>query len=498
MTPESPTLTVPDTEAALIGAMMIDNRIVDLASDRLLPDHFSNAIYRRVYKTILHLRSHDEVANPITLRGYFPAGSVHDDQGHDVDVGRILVNLTSSGAALVGASSFADQIIEFAVRRQMRAALLAGVEDLEAVARPFASDAKPPTPLAIAGDTSAALMGAVEARNPNKLVGMGTLLGRVRARYNRAAAGESIGASCRTIAELNEILGPAAPEQMTVIGGRSGMGKTILACSAAWGYAVNDHPTLLISLEMSDDTLAMRMAADLTFGMDDPVPYRDMVRNQTNESQLLTVDEAARRIAEYPLTTVCPGRVTIEQIAGIVGREHARLARLNRKLEVVVVDYVQIVAASGKLEGKARIDHISEGLLGIAKRYDCHVFALSQLLRDIDKRPDRRPTVADLKESGRLEEDADNVLLVYRAEFYLTKEQPKKEDEAKWNEWNIEMETCRGLVDLMAVKSRSNEPSTKTVKFFGANQAIRSRGFYPADFIGDETDVLLPKMKRAA
>jgi replicative DNA helicase len=498
MTPESPTLTVPDTEAALIGAMMIDNRLVDQASDRLLPDHFSNAIYRRVYKTMQFLRAHDEVANPITLRGYFPAGSVRDDRGDEIDVGKALVNLAANGAALVGASSFVDQIIEFAVRRQMRAALLAGVEDLEAVARPFSIDGEAPAPLTIAADTAAGLMAAVEARNPNKLVGMGTLLGRVRARYNRAAAGESIGATCRTIAELNEILGPVAPQQMTVIGGRSGMGKTILACSAAWGYAVNNHPTLLISLEMSDDTLAMRMAADLTFGMDEPVPYRDMVRNQTNESQLLTVDEAARRIAEYPLTTVCPGRVTIEQIAGIVGREHARLTRLNQKLEVVVVDYVQIVAATGKLDGKARIDHISEGLLGIAKRYDCHVFALSQLLRDIDKRPDRRPTVADLKESGRLEEDADNVLLVYRPEFYLIKEQPKKEDEAKWNEWNIEMETNRGLVDLMGVKSRSNEPMTKAAKFFGANQAIRSREFFPSDFMSDDTDLLLPKMKRAA
>jgi replicative DNA helicase len=497
MTLESPSLTVPATEAALIGAIMIDNKFADLSADRLLPEHFSNAIYRRIYKTILHLRAHGEVASPVTLRGYFPAGEIVDDNGDNIDIGRTLVKLTTAGA-LGGASAFADQIIEFATRRKARDAMLAGIAEIESIARPFGSDEMPAALIDIAADTSAALMGAVEARNPHKLVPMGSLLGRVRARHDRAAAGESIGATCATVTEMNDILGPAAPEQMTVIGGRSGMGKTILACSAAWGYAVNGHPTLLISLEMSDDTLAMRMAADLTFGMDEPVPYRHLVRNTMTESELLTVDEAARRIGEYPLNTVCPGRVTIEQIAGIVGREHARLARLGQKLEVVVVDYVQIVAASGKLEGKARIDHISEGLLAIAKRYDCHVFALSQLLRTIDQRPDRRPTVADLKESGRLEEDADNVLLVYRAEFYLTKEQPNKEDEAKWNEWDIAMGKARGVVDLMGVKSRSNEPTTKPAKFFGAHQAIRSERFYPPDFVGDDDAALLPRMKRAA
>lgn len=500
VTAPPPALVVFETEAALIGAMLIDNRVIDTSSDRLRPEHFADPINRRIYKTALHLRQNEEVANPITLRAYFPPGSVQDEQGKDFDVGRYMAGLTASGAALVGSNTFADQIIQFALYREMRDALRTGIERIEDVAKPFGlfEDKEPPNPLEVAADTSAALMTAVEARNPHKLVSMGSLLKRVRARHDRAAAGGSIGARCATIDDLNEIIGPAAPEQMTVIGGRSGMGKTILACSAAWGYALAGHATQLISLEMSEDTLAMRMAADLTFGMGEPVPFRDMVRDQLTESQLLQVDEAARRIDQYELDTVCPGRVTIEQIAGIVGRQHARLARKGIKLEVVIVDYVQIVAATGRLAGKERIDHISEGLLAIAKRYKLHIFALSQLLRDIDKRPDRRPTVADLKESGRLEEDADNVLLVYRPEFYLQKEQPDKAKEKEWEEWNIEYEQSRGRVDLMGVKSRSNEPTTRRAKFFGAQQAIRGSQFYEADFTTIDEDLLLPPMRRAA
>lgn len=504
-----PALAVFETEAALLGAMMIDNRIADQVADRLLPEHFNDHIHRRVYKIIGALRAENDNANPITIASYFPKGSVLDGDGQTFNVGAYLASLTGSGAGLIGFKTFTDQIIKFATYRAMRQTLQDGIDQIEVVAKPYgAGDPQPdmPDPLAIASDTSAAMLKAVESRNPNKLTPAGSLLKRVRARAERAAAGVSVGARCKTVPDLNDIIGPAAPGQMTIIGGRSGMGKTVLACSAAWGYAVNGHPTLLISLEMTEDALAMRLAADLTFGMDEPVPFSDMVRNRESESQLLTVDEASRRIEQYPFTTVSPGRVTIEGIEAIVAREASRLERLGLKLEVVVVDYIQIVAATGRLEGTARINHISEGLLGIAQRYGCHVFALSQLLRDIDKRPDRRPTVADLKESGRLEEDADNVVLVYRPEFYLVKEQPDAMKESKkWEEWNIELGDARGRVDVMGVKVRMGEQTTRRCQFFGKHQAIRGKEFQApvygslgAGGFDDDAAPLLPKERLAA
>jgi replicative DNA helicase len=499
-----PALAVFETEAALLGAMMIDNRIADQVADRLLPEHFNDFLHVRIYKVIRALRAAGDDATPVTIRGYFPKGSLVDEQGNDFNVPAYCAGLTGSGAGMIGFKTFTDQIIRFATYRGMRKTLQDGIDKIEAVARPYSfTEEAPelPDPLAIASDTSAAMLRAVESRNPNKITAAGSLLHRVRARAERAAAGISVGAKCKTIPDLNDIIGPAGPGQMTIIGGRSGMGKTVLACSAAWGYAVNGHPTLLISLEMTEDALAMRLAADLTFGMDEPVPFGDMTRNRETESQLLTVDEAARRIAQYPFQTVSPGRVTIEGIEAIVAREVSRLERLGLKLEVVVVDYIQIVAATGRLEGTARINHISEGLLGIAQRYGCHVFALSQLLRDIDKRPDRRPTVADLKESGRLEEDADNVVLVYRPEFYLVKEQPDATKESKkWEDWNIEMGDARGRVDVMGVKVRMGEQAVKRCQFFGKHQAIRGKDFVQplGGAFGDEAAPLLPKERLAA
>lgn len=491
--PTAPTLTVIETEAALLGALLIDNAILDQVGDRLLSEHFADPLHARFYKTIVLLRAAGDKATPITLLPYFRNEQFYDADGHAFDAIGYLAGLTGSGAGLIGATQFADQIIQFATYRTLRSSMQAGIASVEAL------DQGIPDALAIAAETSSAMLKAVESRNPHKLVSMGNTLRRVRARRDRAASGASIGAICASIPDVNDLIGPAAPGQMTVIGGRSGMGKTIFANSMAWGYAVNGHPTLVISMELTADVLAMRSAADFTFAMNEPVLFGDMIRNTVNDSDLATIDEAADRIDRYPLTTLTPGRLTIEQLEGFVAREVARLAREGKTLEVLVVDYIQIMIATGRLEGTARINHISEGLLGIAQRYSLHVFALSQLLREIDKRPDRRPTVADLKESGRLEEDSDNVLLIYREEHYLVKERPDPKDTKKYDEWDEALQACRGRADLMAVKSRSNEPDTRKLRFYGKHQAMRGSTFQLPNF--RDEGVLLPadgKPPRAA
>lgn len=502
----TPAIAVVETEAALLGAMMIDNRVIDQAVARLEAKHFYEPVHAKIFKAMLVLRRAGDAATPITVRPY-----VANDPGLEQlgGAGYLAMLSGGGGAGLIGAKTFVDQIIQFWEMRELRAAYQAGIERIEApllprdnmTLREYLDQPDLPSVREISVETAAAVQSAVEGRQAYKTVGMGETLRRVRARFERAAAGQSIGAKCRTVEDLNDLITAAGPEQMTIIGGRPGMGKTVLACSAAWGYAINGHGTLIISLEMSEDALAMRNAADLTFGMGEPIEYKAITRNELTESDLLTIDEAERRIAKHPLRCVSPGRVTIEEIDALVALEAAAMERRGEKLEVVIVDYVQIIAATGRLEGTAKINHISEGLLGIAKRYKVHVFALSQLLRDIDKRPDRRPTTADLKESGRLEEDADNVILVFRNEHYLLKERPNRSDsETKWTEWEAEYQACKGRADLIGGKSRMNEPVTRRVKFYGKHQAMRSSTFEEAagGVFGDEQEVLLPQLKMAA
>lgn len=490
--PTPPSLAVVETEAALIGAMMIDNRIIDSAIDRLQPEHFFDPVHRRVYKVMIHLRSNQERADPITIRPYFGPNAFQDAQGEPFAVGPYLARLTGSGAGLIGTVTFIDQVVQFATYRQMRSTLQEGINRIEAVAQPhrIEDEFEPPRPIDIASDTSAEMLKTVEVHQTSRLTSVSKLLGRVRERQARFAAGTSIGALCATICDINALITAAAPGTMTVIGGRPGMGKSVLAQSMAMGYAINGHPTLSISLEMSEDAQAMRQAADLTFAMNEPVSMRAITRAELSEAELLTIDEATRRVEVLPLTTVAPGRVTIEHIEAIVARHVAALKRADLKLEVLFIDYAQIVAGTGRLEGRERIEHISERVLEMAKRYQLAAFLLSQLGREVDKRPDKRPLPSDLKESGRLEEDADNVLLVFRPEYYLRREEPKKDD-PKWEAWNIDYESSRGKVDIIADKVRMGEPGTKRAKFYGDHQAIRGSDFVLPDF-ADDNPLLKP------
>ncbi len=486
------TLAVVETEAALLGAMMIDNRLIEQLGARLKPEHFYSPLHQRMFKVMLKLVATDTAATPVTLRPYFEKDPYMAEAGGPA----YMAGLTGSGAGLLGAPTFADQIKQFAQYRQAVDVLQGAIGKIMAVndkpdtwADYF--DADLPVLSDIVTETASEMFGITEDESASRVIKVSTLLGRVRERHMRARNGSSIGAKCATISDLNDLIGAAAAEQMTMIGGRSGMGKSVLAQSAAWGYALNGHPTLMISLEMSEDAQAMRQSADLTFGMNEPVSFKRITRDKLDESDLKTIDEAARRVSALPLYMIAPGRKTIEEIEGIIARHAARLERAGTPLEVVFIDYAQIVAASGKKEGRERIDHISERCLAIAKRFKCHVFLLSQLVRDIDKRVDKRPTSADLKESGRLEEDADNVVLVYRPEYYLRREEPKRDDGRKWEEWDIEFQSAQGRVDLIADKTRMGEPGTRRARFYGDSQAIRGSDFQLPDFVDENP--LLPR-----
>ncbi len=478
-------LTNIEAEAALLGAMMIDNRLIDDLVTQLRVEDFAEPLHGRIFKTIAHLRNAGDNATPVSLRPYF----VKDETIAALGGVGYLAQLTGSGAGLIGARQFAEQLIELSTLRQLRTEFAAGEARLNITGEDM------PNPADVAAETAAALIAATERRATHKIQSAGTLVGRVRQRHERAAAGGAVGSKCATVADLDVLLSNAAPETMTVIGGRPGMGKSVLLQSALWGYALNGDPALGISLEMSEDAQGMRLAADLSFGMNEAVSFKRIVNNKLDETDLKILDEAQRRVDMLPLKMIAPGRVTIEQVEGYVARHVSQLERQGKRLAVLGLDYAQIVAASrGHREMKERLDHTSERFLGMCKRFKCAGFLLSQLNRSVESRPDKRPQMSDLKESGRLEEDADNVLLVYRPEYYLVKEEPDRTDEKKWSRWDEDYQTSRGRVDLIAAKVRMGEPATRRARFYGDHQAIRGSSF--VEPMIDEDPLLMDPERR--
>jgi replicative DNA helicase len=479
-----------ECEAALLGALMIENRLIDDIGSYLTPEDFFEPLHQRAFKIIVYLRGSGELATPITLRPYFagdgPVNFVEvDDTGMRksiwIEVPSYLARLTGSGAGLIGAREFAKQIRALALQRRVRDTVIAGIETLNETGEEISPTEK-------AADLAAAIMMAAESEAQAKVRTAADMMGGIRRRQQTMKEGKGIGATCRTIPDLNDLIGPLTPKTMTIIAGRPSMGKSVLAQSIGWGCAVNQHPTLVISQEMSEDALADRLAADVTHGMGEAVPYRSIQRGTLTESELLCIDEAQKRVDAIPLSTISPERATIEEIESIVALHVGKLARADKKLEVLIVDYIQIIGTTKKKDPREALNYVSERLLRLSKRYSMAVLVLSQLNRDVEKRPDKRPQLSDLKESGRLEEDADNVLFVYRAEYYLERERPEK-DAKGYEDWMVEYEAARGRVDLIAGKSRGNEIGTKRLRWFGANQAIRGSAWRPID-IGERSDLI--------
>jgi replicative DNA helicase len=484
--PPEKALANVEAEAALLGALMIDNRVLGNVQHLLTGGDFFEPLHGRIYETILKILSEGGHATPVTLKPYFEL----DPSMTELGGVQYLAGLTGSGAGLIGAASFAVQIRDLSDLRKMTVVLEEGI----AQARNTAEEISPAAVME-AVTSGLAIAGERHERAPVRSAADMIKISRKRIREIRAGA--SMGAICRSIADINDVLGPLAPKTLTVIGGRPSMGKSVLAQSLAWGYAANDNPTALISLEMAEEALANRLTADLTHALNDPVPLKLIQNGKTTNDHDAVIDAAALIMENMPLDVMSPDRSTIEAVEAMVAKLVDKWKRKGKPLKVLILDYLQIIGTSRRFkDGRERVDYISERCLGMAKRYGLAVIVLSQLSRAVEQRPDSRPQLSDLKESGRIEEDADNVVLVYRAEYYLERDK-KQEGDKGYDDWLIEYERSRGRVDLIAAKVRQGEVGVRRVKWFGASQAIRGSA-WEAPFMDSRNDLIPEAWLKAA
>jgi replicative DNA helicase len=188
---------------------------------------------------------------------------------------------------------------------------------------------------------------------------------------------------------------------------------------------------------------------------------------------------AKARFDELPIEINETSGLTLAKLIRQARSHKRKLAAKGEKLELVVVDYLQLMAHSRK--GMSPYEHASEvsvGLKQFAKSEGLVVMAVAQLSRDVEKRPDKRPMPSDLRDSGQIEQDADVILFVYREEEYLKKQEPEDQFGPKYEAWRTDMEAVRNKVEFLVPKRRSG-PSGKALGwFFGANSAVRGSDFY--------------------
>lgn len=460
--PQIPAQELPhnvEAEAALLGALMIENRLCDRIGDRLDSAHFFEPLHARIYEAIQREASLGRKATPVTLKPYFDS----DPGIAEVGGPGYLAQLTGSGAAVIGADSMAAQIVELAKRRALLGRLAEISSDAHNWERPFA-ELCAEAEAAIAEASREALDGSIE-------ISAAEAIDRaMKAGEDSHRAGVLSG-----IEALDDLIGPIRRKQLAILAGRPGMGKSALAGSYGRAAAHRGHGVLFISLEMSAEELGARIASDETFdGKGQPVPYGLIERGMQRREDIRRVREARDRIAEIPLEIIDIGQATTGRVNALARRWKRRMKARGQELELIIVDYLQKLRPNHKTRDRIEgVAEISQDLKSIAKDNDVGVLALSQLSRAVEQRADHRPQLSDLRESGQIEQDADLVLFLYRAEYYLAACEPRDDGSAERLKWEQAAEACRGLIEFICAKRRQGQTGKAIGRFYGALAAVR-------------------------
>jgi replicative DNA helicase len=460
-----------EAEAALLGALMIDNRLVEDVQLTLRAEHFFEPVHGRIYDAILLLADRNMVANPVTLKPMFDA----DEAMRQLGGPAYLAQLTGSGAALIGARDFARQIYDLALLRE-----------LIGVGRKLTTDAM---------DTSAATtpQEQIEAAEMSlyRVAEQGGESGSVKsfAHATRLAvelaekalnAGGGLSGVTTGMDSVNGKTGGLHHSDLLILAGRPGMGKTAFATNLAFNAArrwLRDEEdgippeksvgakVAFFSLEMSADQLATRVLAEQS-----GISGELLRMGKISQQDFRNLARASAELETLPLFIDDTPGLTIAAL-----RTRARRLKRRHDIGLVIVDYLQLLQGSGRGGDGNRVQEISEisrGLKTLAKELNVPVIALSQLSRAVESREDKRPQLSDLRESGSIEQDADIVLFVFREEYYVMSREPKRPmegDDAKvfddHAKWLSELQRVEGMAELIIAKQRHGATGKVKLKF---------------------------------
>ena len=459
-----------EAEAAFLGAVLIDNRVIEELSTPLRPEHFFEPIHGRIYERIVQLLDRKAVVTPVTLRPYFEADEALKELGGVT----YLARLTADGQGLLAPRELAEQIYELALLRELvsvgRTLVSKAMDTSESVA-----------PLDQINEAEAALYAVADgASSQQQAQSFGDATRTAIIAIEKALnSGGHISGKTTGFTSLNEKIGGLHDSDLIILAGRPGMGKTALATNIAFNAAnrlLTDlqagieekasvgAATAFFSLEMSADQLATRILAE-----NSGINSEALRTGRISREDFQQLSFASQRLAELPLYIDDTPALTIAAL-------RARARRLKRKhnIGLIVVDYLQLLQGTGRANDNRvnEISEISRGLKTLAKELGVPVIALSQLSRAVEQREDKRPMLSDLRESGSIEQDADMVWFVFREDYYVLSREPKQpvdNDDAKTHDahsaWAAEMERVHGLAELIIAKQRHGATGKVRMRF---------------------------------
>ncbi len=443
-----------EAEQALLGSILVNNDIIDEVSNIINPTSFYDPAHTKIYEVIETLNNKGMIANPITLKNYFEK----DNMLNEVGGTEYLVKLTRFSGSVKQAMDYAKVIHEMYLRRELvlisdnlsSETLNAKEQNAEKI---IESTEKSLFDLAERGSFSQSFLKFNQALD--QTIEMATLA----MKNDKGIVGVPTG-----LTDLDEKLGGLHKSDLVIIAGRPSMGKTALATNIAYHAAQNimskqeKSSVAFFSLEMSSEQLSTRILSEQA-----KIKSDDIRRGKVTEEEINRYIETSRNIYNLPLFIDETPAITIATLSN-------RARRIKRLFGVslIVVDYIQLMRSnSNKNEGRVQeISEITQGLKALAKELGVPVLALSQLSRAVEQRDDKQPQLADLRESGSIEQDADVVMFVYREAYYLERKQPKL-GSIEHAEWQSKMNDVNGLADIILGKQRHGPTGVVKVEFEG-------------------------------
>ncbi len=456
-----------EAEQALLGAILVNNEAFYRVSDFLEPRHLFEPIHQKIYEITRDLIRAGKTATPVTLKTFLDANA---DLG-GITVSQYLARLAAEATTIINAQDYGRTIYDLYIRREL---ILVG-EDMVNQAYDSPVDSVPRMQieeaerrlydLAETGKydggfqrfetalTSAVDMAAKAYQRDGKLSGLATGLD-----------------------DLDRMMGGLQSSDLIILAGRPGMGKSALATNIAYniaktwrgevrpdGHTVTANGGIVgfFSLEMSSEQLATRIISEQT-----GIPSSQIRRGGISEADFEVLKDHAVEMQNLPFYLDETGGLSVAQLAA-----RARRLKRQRGLDLVVIDYLQLLQGSTRRSSENRVQEITEittKLKALAKELNVPVLALSQLSRQVESRDDKRPQLSDLRESGSIEQDADVVLFVYREEYYHLMRKPLESNGEKFAEWMADADKVHGKAEVIIGKQRHGPTGTVELAFEAA------------------------------
>jgi replicative DNA helicase len=457
-----------EAEQALLGAILVNNEAFYRVSDFLEPRHFFEPIHQRIFELAGSLVRQSKLATPVTLKTFLPA----DFDIAGLSLNQYLARLAAEATTIINAEDYGRTVYDLSIRRDL---IVIG-EEMVNTAYDSPVDATPASHIEEAERKlyEIAETGRYDGGFQRFAQALTTAVDMAARAYQRDG---SLSGLATGLTDLDSRMGGLQASDLIILAGRPGMGKTALATNIAYNVAkayeqgdfrpdgsretVNGGIVGFFSLEMSAEQLATRIIAEQT-----GIPSNKIRRGVIEEPEFEKIKDVSIELQSLPFYVDETGGLSIGQLAA-----RARRLKRQRGLDLLVIDYLQLLQGSNRRNSDSRVQEITEittRLKALAKELNIPILALSQLSRQVEAREDKRPQLSDLRESGSIEQDADVVMFVFREEYYHQMRKPMESNREKFAEWQAEGDRVAGKAEVIIGKQRHGPTGTVDLQFDAA------------------------------